>query len=105
MRIGGMRYKVQLQRKTVLQGRGGAKEERWQTIATFYADVNDIRGKEFFESGKVQSEVTTRLWIRYRTDVVPTMRIRSTERTYDILAVLHPNGKRQMLELMCKEVR
>lgn len=103
MNIGWLRHKVVLQRLTVTQGRGGAKEEMWHSVATVYADIGDIRGKESLEAGKVTSEVTTRIWIRYRSDVTPLMRIQG-QRLYSIIAVLYPHGQQRMLELLCNEV-
>jgi head-tail adaptor len=50
----------------------------------------------------VQSEVTTRVRIRYRPGVTPAMRLVHGADFHIITAVIHVNSARNELQLMCK---
>lgn len=81
----------------------GGTTSVWVTLAQAYADIQPIRGKEFFESFQVQVEVTFRIGIRYRDDVVPKMRVLFGARIFSIEYVIDVGERHEMLELMCAE--
>lgn len=68
-----------------------------------YAQVNTLRGREFFAAAQTQSEITTRFRIRYRTGIDETMRITWKGVLYDIKAPpIEVNGGREWIDLMAK---
>ena len=81
----------------------GAFVTTWQDIATVWAEINPISGREYFEASQVQSEVTTQIWIRYRDGIEPTMRVAHNGKQYEIVSVLNYQGLNKILQLMCKE--
>lgn len=104
MWIGGMRHRLKIEKKTVTQDTLGDRVESWETVATVWARIEDLRGREFFEAERVASEVTTRIRIRYRGDIDTTMRCLWEDKVYDIQAVLDGDGRQRISELMCREV-
>lgn len=81
----------------------GKATATWGTFFTARAAIEDLRGREFFEAAAVNSEITTRVRIRYQKGITAEMRI-AADRTYDIIAVIDPSGRRRELHLMCKVV-
>ena len=104
MRAGLLRHRVTIQNLTTAQDSFGDIVETWSDFATVWAQVEDLSGREFFAAAQVNSEIKTRVRIRYMEGVKPTMRILHGTRTLEIISPIDPDGKRRMLELLCREV-
>jgi SPP1 family predicted phage head-tail adaptor len=98
------RHLVTIQQATETPDDYGAPVPGWATATTAWGEVVDLSGKEFFAAQQVNAEVTTRIRIRYTAGITPKMRAIANGRTFDILAVLDPEGRKRELHLMCKEV-
>jgi len=72
--------------------------------AGVYASVQPISGREFFASQQVNSQVTWRVTIRYRTDVAAQHRVVYGTRTFEIVFVQPDEGRKESLTLMCREM-
>lgn len=81
----------------------GGTTSAWVQLAQVYADIQPIRGKEFFDSFQVQVEVSYKIKIRYRADVVPKMRVLFGTRIFSIEYVIDVGERHETLELMCAE--
>lgn len=73
-----------------------------EEVATVWASVEALRGREYLEAQKIRAEVTYRVIIRYRNDIKPTMRIKFDNRELEIQSVIEI-GRKKYLELMCIE--
>lgn len=105
MRAGDLRHRLTIQQKSVTQNTYGEEIATWSTLTIVWGSVEDLSGREFYESRQVPAaEVTTRVRIRYRSDVEPTMRVIHGSRTLEIVAVLEPEGRKRETVLMCREV-
>ncbi|MDA8212164.1 MAG: phage head closure protein [Clostridia bacterium] len=104
MNAGELRHRVKIQQKSVTRDSFGAESVTWSDVATVWAVVEPLRGREFFGAQQVNAEVTTRIRIRYRSGVVPTMRALYGSRVYDIQSVINLDERNRELQLMCKEV-
>lgn len=104
MQIGKLRHRVTIQKQINSQTDYGAVVTKWRNIATVWAEVKPLSGREYFSAQQVQSEVTTQIWIRYQKGIEPTMRVVHNDKHYEILAVLNHNGLGISLQLMCKEL-
>ncbi|SEQ76221.1 phage head closure protein [Basfia succiniciproducens] len=105
MNIGKLRHRVTLQKQTNTQNDYGAFVSTWQDVATVWAEVKPISGREYFSAQQVQSEVSTQIWIRYLEGIEPTMRVKHNDKHYEILSVLNHNGRNTSIQLMCKDVK
>ena len=74
-------------------------------VATVWASVEPLRGRELVESGRDVSEQWTRIRIRYRAGLDTIKRAVHGSDIYDIESIIDPFGSRKVLELMCKIVR
>jgi len=104
MNPGKLNRRVILQRQTTARDEVGQAKAVWTDVATVWAAVLPLRGREYFESAKVNSEITVRIIIRYRSDVKPSWRAVSDGNSYDIVEIINPADSRTQLQLMCKRV-
>ncbi|MEX9222311.1 phage head closure protein [Providencia rettgeri] len=102
MQAGRLRHKVTFQRNELVKLPSGARENQWVDIATTRAEVKPISGRELLASGAEMSEITVRVWMRYRSDINSTCRMVFNGLNYDIQSVI-PDVKKTRLELLCKQ--
>lgn len=106
MRAGDLRHRVTIQAKQATRDAYGAEVVTWGDVATVWAAVEPLAGREFLQAQQVQEAVTTRIRVRYRGDVAytPEMRASWDGHLYNILSVIEVEGRRRELHLMCEEV-
>lgn len=87
----------------------GQQLDVYVPVATVWAAIEPLRGREYFSAMSEHADVTTRIRIRYREGIDRTMRVRYKEpgdpefREFEILHVIHPGFRRKELQFMCKE--
>lgn len=101
MKIGDLRNRVTLQRRVVTRNAIGDEIETWTKVACVYADVHPIRGREFLSLREMQSDITTRITIRYMSGVDTTMRFVVGDQEYDIDSIVDIENKHYALECLC----
>ena len=75
----------------------------WDELAEVWAAMEPLTGREFWAQQQVQSEITVRIRIRYRDDIVAGMRVVYNQAIYMIKNVIDPLEKHEELHLMCSE--
>jgi SPP1 family predicted phage head-tail adaptor len=79
------------------------------TVATIWAGIEPLSGREFFAAKAVNAEVTTRIPIRWRPGIDRTMIVQYKEKgqpkfaEFEILYTINPEFRNEELQLMCKE--
>jgi SPP1 family predicted phage head-tail adaptor len=87
------------------QGSYGNEEGDWPEFATVWASIDPIRGREFFAAQQVNSEITHKINIRYRTGIKSDMKIKYGIRNFDIISPpIDLEERHRELEFMCREV-
>ena len=104
MKIGSLRHRVVLQQKVVTEDALKQQSETWMNIATVWAVIEPLSGKEYFAAKQVNAEISVKLTLRYRKDVVLDMRVAFGNRVFEVLSVINPKERCESLILMCKEV-
>ena len=106
MNPGKLRHRVTLQEyKEVVDQYGTPIDQGWQDIATVWASVEPIQGREYIQLQNTQSELTTRIRIRYRPGIKAAMRVLYNDRIFEIVGPpIDPEERHLELQLMCKEV-
>lgn len=82
---------------------GGGVTKGWQDTATVWAELKPVSGREAFRHGKLEASITHRAVIRYRDDVIPSMRVRYGARYFNIRAVENTYEHNALLELVLEE--
>jgi len=77
--------------------------DQWIDVATVWAAIEPLRGREFFAAMQENVEVTTRIRIRYREGIDRTMIVVYGNTTFEILYIIHTEFAKRELQLMCKE--
>ena len=103
MNIGKLRHRITLLKQVNEVNDYGASVQIWRTVATVWAEVRPLSGREYFSAQQVQSEVTTQIWLRHIDGIKPTMKVKFGKREFEILSVLNTQERDVSLQLMCKE--
>lgn len=99
-----MSLALQLNKRVTIQERSDGEDaagqpvDVWSDVATVWASIDAISGREYFASQANQAELQTRIRIRLRDDITPAMRVVHGSTIYNIKAVL-PQSRE--LHLMC----
>ena len=111
MRAGRLRHRVTVQRKVKVRTGSGEATHTWENVAVDIAAlVEDVGGGEALRGDQVSSQVSTRITIRYRTGLRPTMRVvqsvdnesgAQARRMFNILFVNNYGGRNKEIQLMC----
>lgn len=75
----------------------------WHDVATVRAAVEPLTGRAFFAAAQVQSDLSTRIRMRYHPEVTQKSRIKYGERYFDVRTVINIDERNRELELLCTE--
>lgn len=81
----------------------GQKKPSPVTVATVWARIVPLAGRELVKAQEVIAEVTHRIEIRHREDVTPRMQAVARGRTFGIEAVLNVEERGREMHLLCVE--
>lgn len=73
-------------------------------IATVWADIDPISGREYFAGAAVQNDATFKIKIRHRRDITTRGRFRNGGRIYEITAVINVKERNRELICLCREL-
>lgn len=82
---------------------GEADITSWVDVATVFASVEPIGGREFFAAGQVQATTTHRVRCRYVAGVVPKYRVLFGSRAFDIDRPINVEERNKELEILATE--
>jgi SPP1 family predicted phage head-tail adaptor len=102
--IGDLRRRVVLEREQRSADGGGGASVGWQVVATVWAAVKPLSGREKDRYQSLEASLSHRITLRYRAGVSPDMRLRMGARLFDIRAVFSPDERRQWLICLCREI-
>lgn len=106
MRAGKMKRRVTIQEYVSYQNPNtGELIKEWRDVGTVWGEITSVTGRELIAAQAEQSEVTVKVWIRYRKGLSAKNRLIYVEpgmpqTIYDIQAVL-PDSDRTRLEILC----
>lgn len=104
MQAGKLRHRVAIQAPATAQDAYGEAIVTWGTVATVWASVEPLRGRELMDAQQTQSEISHRVRMRGRTGVTTQMRVLFEGRAFQVEAVLNPAERGIELQLMCREM-
>lgn len=93
MGAAALNKRVTLQQRTQGQDETGAPLTTWTDVATVWAAVKDLTGRQYVAAKAGQNAVSTTITVRYRAGIVPAMRAVHGADIYDIEAVLNRDGR------------
>lgn len=97
-----LRHRLTLQSPPTAVDAMGRRTGVWNDERTVWGAAWPIRGREWFEAGQVQSDVSVRFRIRWREGVLPSWRVLWRGVAYAIVGEpIDVEGARVALDLMC----
>ena len=102
MQAGLLRHRVTLQQRSTGEDALGQQTLVWTDVAALSAHIEQLAGRELMSANAEHAENTARVTIRYRPAVFEKMRLLFGAVVYDITSVSDLDGRRRLLELMCK---
>lgn len=103
MEAGNLRHRITIQKPGMTRNAYNQPVDTWDTVATVWAAVEPLRGREFYAAQQINAEATVRVRIRYRADVERGMRILVGNKILEILYVIQPELRKRELEILCRE--
>ncbi len=101
--INELRHFLSLERPELIADGYGGSERLWVKATDLWAKITPASTREILSKDQMESEITHRIIIRYRKDVLPEMRLRKEERIFEIIGVLNEMERNRWLQLECKE--
>ncbi len=103
MRAATLRHRVVLQSAAATADSGGGGAATWSDDATLWASIEPIKGAERLTAQQLESRLTHRVRLRHRSGVTTAMRLKFGARIFNIRAVINPDERNRLLELLCEE--
>ena len=103
LEAGALRHRITLQSATDTPDGGGGFTTVWTDVATVWAAIEPLKGREQLHAAQLETPVTHRVTLRYRAGVTPKMRVKFGTRVFNIRAVIDAEERHRTLELMCEE--
>ena len=104
MRAGLLRQTVDVKRRSTEKNSFGETVDEWVTIVTRRADIEPLSGKEYFANSGEDTNVTTRIRLRWEdavADISPKDQIHHGTVIYNIKSVINQRELNRDLVLMC----
>lgn len=98
-----LRQRLTLQEEVRTPDNAGGYVRSWKDVATLWAEIIPVSGRERFFAGKIESPATHRILMRYRSDITPAHRLVFEKRAFNIRHVANVGEENAMLEIMAEE--
>jgi SPP1 family predicted phage head-tail adaptor len=103
VKVGDLRHRVRIERGVRSEDGAGGATLDWQPVAEVWAAIWSREMDETFAHGHVAGKATHDVWMRYRSDVTPDMRIRFGARVFDIRGALDVEDRGRWLKCPVEE--
>jgi SPP1 family predicted phage head-tail adaptor len=104
MNAGSLRHRITFQTSTDTVDAGGGLVETWATLATVWASISPLVGRELVNAKMVNSEITHKIRIRHLSTVTPKCRALFGTRIFQIFEVLDYEERNIEMQIGAKEV-
>lgn len=83
---GQFRHRITFQEFVSVKDELGQESDgEWQDVASAWAMIKTLKGREYFHAASTQTETTSRFIIHYQTGIDSSMRIVYNERVFNIV--------------------
>lgn len=100
---GALKNRITFQRQTKTADGAGGGSIVWSDIAETRAFIKPMSGNERLQSMRLETNVTHRIFIRYRTDIRTDDRISYKGRTMQIRALINIEEQNKWIEIYADE--
>ena len=108
MRSGALGQRITLQQRTVAQDPTGGQLATWSDVATVWAEVTPLSGRELIAAQAVASETSHQVTMRWQpafadSKTVAAMRVVYNGRHFNITAAINDDERNRTLVLLVSE--
>ena len=104
MDSGKLRHKVEVQLSLDMRDEFGAiSAQTWETFCYMWASIEPLAGREYFAAAQIQSEISHKITMRYKSGIKPHYRILWNSRVFDIQSIINIREENRELILYCSE--
>jgi len=103
MGAGKYRHYITIQQPVETIDDVGQTVTSWEDYKTVWAQIQPLKGREYWQSQQVNAEVTHRITIRYLEGINSKMRVKFGDRYFEIEPPINPDEKNVELVMLCKE--
>ena len=101
---GEFRHPITIQKLDKTRNDYGEVIEKWVDFLQIRAAIYPLSGKDFFASETLNNEITHKINIRYVEGITSAMRVKFTDRYFEIISPpINFQEKNILLQMMCKE--
>ena len=101
---GKLNRRVEIQQPTISRDAVGGKVEGWSTLATVWAEVRDLRGRESFAAQAAGSAVSKMVTIRYLSTLDAKFRVRFDDGKVARIDHIEQLGRKEGQIIYCEMV-
>jgi SPP1 family predicted phage head-tail adaptor len=105
MEPGLLRHRVTIERPEELDAGAGSVQTAWLPVATVFASVEPLRGREFSDGRAVLADMDTRIRVRWAPGLdgmSEKWRLLHEGRIFNPYSVAHVGYGRELIEIMAK---
>jgi len=100
---GKLRHSITFQEKLQTPDGGGGYDYTTSDVISTRAFIKPISTNERFFAQRIESDISHRIYIRYRTDINPAMRIKYGDRYFQVKGIMNIEEQNKWLELSAVE--
>lgn len=101
--IGDLRHSVEIERAVAAGDGAGGASLTWILVARVWAAIWSRAAEESFRFDREAGTASHDVWIRYRNDITPDMRVRYGTRVFNILGVIDVEDRGKFLRCPTEE--
>lgn len=99
-----MRDRVEIQSRAVNRGvYGEVSAPSWTSVATRWARVEPLSGREAWQAQQVRPDVTHKVTLRYYEGLGPRHRLKAGSRVFNITSVIDTENRHREMVCVCVE--
>ncbi len=103
--VGSLRHRLAIQAPTRTPDGYGQAVLSWSTVASRWASVEPLSGRELSQAAQVQADCTHRVRLRWYSGLTPDMRfVLSTGEVFQITEALDNEETHRFQDCLCKQV-
>lgn len=105
---GALGHRVTIQRPSTVKDSLGAPAPSWSDVATVWADVQPLSGREAVIASRLAAEITHQITVRYQTAFddprhVAQMRVLYRNRVFSVHSALNDDEQNEAVILLASE--
>lgn len=100
---GKLRHTIAIERETRTPDGAGGSTLTWASVASPRAFIKPMSGGERLQAMRIEANVTHRIFIRYRSDILTSDRINFNGRLMQIRALINIEERNRWIEIYADE--